>query len=323
MTDRQIRGMGQRHWGVPPKFDPEAGTTVFPPASPGYGHWVGGHSVTHDPDTGKFYMYYRIRKPLGQGRGGICHVAESDDGIRFKNIWQATKDQLDATSIEVGSLIKDPTSGKWRLYVSYQWTGGPWRVDLIEADHPANFDPLHHRTVMMPHEYGLASIKDPKVYIVGGLYVVFVCTLARKEWVEDADGWRHPTGSDAAGILTSADGVYFKSFKYVFEPGGGAPGDWGWFRSRMNSVVYLPPVYVGFFDGGTTMYDQYEEMCGVAISHDLEKWYRVSTNGPWLSSPHGCIRYIDALVVGSDIYYYYEYTRKDGSHEIRVNKVAL
>jgi len=71
------------------------------------------------------------------------------------------------------------------------------------------------------------------------------------------------------------------------------------------------------------MYDHYEEMCGIAISHDLEKWYRVSTNGPWVSSPHGCIRYVDALIVGSDLYYYYEYARKDGSHELRVNKVPL
>jgi len=323
MTPGQIRSMGQRHFGMPPRFDPEKGTTVFEPEQKGYGHWVGGHSVIFDPDAGKFYLYYRIRQPLGRGRGGKCRIAESADGIAFTDIWEATKDAFDAESIEVASLIKDPASGKWRLYVSYQVTGGPWRVDLLEADHPRNFDAWHHRTVMQPNEYGVASIKDPKVYIVGGLYVVFVCTIARREWAEDETGWRHPVGSDATAIMTSADGLYFKDFKYVFEPGGGAPGDWGRFRSRINSVVYLPPVYVGFFDGGTTMYDQYEEWCGVAVSHDLEHWTRVSTTGPWVRSPHGCIRYMDALIVGSEIYYYYEYAREDGSHELRVNRVDL
>ena len=88
-------------------------------------------------------------------------------------------------------------------------------------------------------------------------------------------------------------------------------------------MIYLPPLYVGFFDGGTTFYDMYEEHCGVAISHDLEHWRRVSTNGPWIKSPYGCIRYMDALIVNNTLWYYYEYTREDGSHELRVSRVEL
>ena len=323
MTPGLTRSMGQRYFGMPPRFDPEQGTTAFAPEKEGYGYWVGGHKVVFDPDEGKFYVFCRVREPLGKGRGGKCFVAESSDGVSFKKIWEATKDQLDAQSIEVGSMIKDPATGKWRLYVSFQLHGGSWQVDLIEADHPRNFDAWGHRTVMAPNNYGLSSIKDPSVYIVGGLYVAFVCVPARERFVEDESGWRHPVGDDAAGIMTSEDGIYFKNFKYVFEPGGGAPGDWGRFRARINSVLYLPPVYVGFFDGGTTSYDTYEEWCGVAVSHDLERWTRVSTNQPWVRSPHGCIRYVDAHLIGDEVYYYYEYARKDGGHELRMNKVSL
>jgi hypothetical protein len=32
---------------------------------------------------------------------------------------------------------------------------------------------------------------------------------------------------------------------------------------------------------------------------------------------------VDALVMGDEIWYYYEYTREDGSHELRVSKVRL
>lgn len=323
MNPGLIRSMGQRYFGMPPKFDPQEGKTVLEPTGQSYGYWVGGHRVVYNPDEKKFFLFYRIRQPLGKGRGGKCGVAESSDGYKFTTIWEATKEELDAVSIEVGSLIKDPATGNWRLYVSYQAVGGPWRVDLIEADHPRNFNAWYHRTVMLPDNYGLVSMKDPAVYIVGGLYVAFICTPARERYTEDADGWRHPKGDDETGMLTSADGIYFKNFKYIFECGVKAPGDWGGFRARISSVVYLPPVYVGFFDGGTTAYDMYEEWCGVAISHDLEKWTRVSTNGPWVRSPYGCIRYIDALVVDDAIWYYYEYTRKDGSHELRVNKVNL
>ena len=136
----------QRYFGVPPKFDPNQGKTVLQPEGKGYGYWVGGHNVIYDPQEGKFYLYYRLRKPLGRGRGGRCRIAESEDGVVFKDIWEASKDQIDAESIEVGSLIRDPESGLWRLYLSYQPHGRPWRVDLLEADHPRNFDPWHHRS---------------------------------------------------------------------------------------------------------------------------------------------------------------------------------
>lgn len=317
------RSASQRYFGVPPRFDPEAGTTVFAPEGEGYGYWVGGHSVVFDPDDAKFYLFYRVRYPLGKGRGAKCRIAESSDGVVFTDIWEGTKEQLDAESIEVGSLIRDPRSGRWRLYVSYQVPNGPWRVDLLEAETLRHLDAWHHRTVMQPSDYGVPSVKDPRVYIVGGLYVVFVSVPPRERWTEDEAGWRHPLGGCATGMMTSADGVYFRNFRYVFEPGQGAPGEWGHFRARINSVMYLPPVYVGFFDAGATMYDNYEEWCGVAYSHDLERWTRVSTDGPWVRSPFGCIRYVDALVVGEAVHYYYEYTREDGSHELRTNRVAL
>jgi len=323
MTPDQFCSMGQRYFAMPPRFDPDKGTTVFAPEGRGYGYWAGGQKVVFDPEKNKFYLYYRMRYPLGKGRGGKCCIAESDDGINFTNIWEATKDQLDAESMEVGSLIRDPNTGKWRLYISFQVRGGPWHIDLIEADHPKHFDVWHHRTVMEAEDFGLASIKDPAVYIIGGLYVVFVCVPAPQRWREDDSGYRHPVGDDATGIVTSPDGIYFKNFKYVFEPGQGNPEDWGCFRSRINSIIYLPPVYIGFFDGGTTAYDRYEEWCGIATSHNLEQWTRVSTNGPWIRSPYGCIRYVDALIVKNDIWYYYEWTREDGSHELRVNKVGL
>ena len=318
MTDQPL---SRRHFGVPPRFDPEEGTTVLEPEGTGYGHWVGGHNVVFDPEKQKLYLYYRVRSPLGKGRGAKCRIAESADGFKFHDIWEATKEQLDAESIEVGSLIQDPDSGRWRLYVSYQCQNGPWRVDLIEADQPGELNPWHHRTVMQPEEYGLEFVKDPRVYIVGGQYVVYVNVSPQTRWVEEESGWRHPLGGDATGLMTSPDGIYFSNFRYMFEPGRGAPGEWGHFRARINSVIPLPPIYVAFIDMGSTMYDNYEEWCGIAYSHDLERWTRVSTDGPWVRSPHGCIRYVDALVMGDEIWYYYEYTREDGSHELRVSKV--
>lgn len=315
---------GMKYFAMPPRFDPESGTTVFEPEAPGYGYWVGGHNAVFDPEAGKFYLFHRVRKPLGKGRGGVCRIAESTDGITFNVIWQASKEQFDAESIEVASLIRDPASGKWRLYVCFEPAGGRgWRIDLVEADSIDKLDAWHHRTVMAPADYGVGSIKDPKVYMIGGLYHAFACVPPRERIVEHPDGSREPIGGDSTALLTSEDGIYWRDFRYVFEPGQGARGQWGQFRARINSVVWLEPMWVAFFDGGEGAYDNYEEWCGVAVSSDLVNWRRVSRNAPWVRSPHGCIRYMDALRVGDELFYYYEYTRPDGSHELRVNKVQL
>ncbi|KXA92761.1 hypothetical protein AKJ64_02275 [candidate division MSBL1 archaeon SCGC-AAA259E17] len=74
---------------------------------------------------------------------------------------------------------------------------------------------------------------------------------------------------------------------------------------------------------GETFYDNYVEKCGLALSHDLGNWERITTDGPWIEGKHGNIRYIDALRVGDEIFYYYEYTREDQSHELRVKKKSL
>ncbi|MFQ6047926.1 MAG: hypothetical protein ACE5K7_00995 [Phycisphaerae bacterium] len=323
LTSNQRRQMGMRYFAMPPRFDPAEGTTVFEPPGQGYGYWVGGHNAVFDPESGKFYLFCRLRRPLGKGRGELCRIAESADGMHFKCIWEASKQQFDAESIEVGSLIRDARTGRWRLYVSFQRAGQGWRVDLVEAEELAGLDAWHHRTVMQAGDYGLSSIKDPKIYMIGGLYHAFVCVPARRRFAELADGSRRAVGADATALLTSEDGIYWRELRYVLEPGRGPAGEWGHFRARINSVVWLEPMWVGFFDGGEGSYDNYEEWCGVAISSDLLNWRRVSRTGPWVRSPYGCVRYMDVLRVEDTIYYYYEYARRDGSHELRVSRVEL
>jgi len=65
-----MSSFSQRSFGLPPRFDPENGATVREPEGKGYGYWVGGHSVIYDPELKKFFLYYRVRMPLGKGRGG-------------------------------------------------------------------------------------------------------------------------------------------------------------------------------------------------------------------------------------------------------------
>jgi len=59
----------------------------------------------------------------------------------------------------------------------------------------------------------------------------------------------------------------------------------------------------------------------LAISFDLRCWQRITTSGPFVTSPYGCIRYVEAVQLEREIFYYHEYTRPDGSHQLRANQV--
>jgi hypothetical protein len=96
---------------------------------------------------------------------------------------------------------------------------------------------------------------------------------------------------------------------------------WDRYQARLNSVVPIPGGgYAGFYDGSASHEENYEERCGVAVSADLFTWRRLSGERPWVTSPHrgGSVRYLDALVVGGRWWLYYEMTRADGAHELRV-----
>ncbi|HJN15012.1 MAG TPA: hypothetical protein QGH10_05970, partial [Armatimonadota bacterium] len=94
--------------------------------------------------------------------------------------------------------------------------------------------------------------------------------------------------------------------------------------ARIGSVMYVPPVWVAFYDGSASVEENYEEQAGIAVSPDLRDFTSITPDGPWVQSEGGsrCVRYVDALDLGDRIHYYYEMARVDGSHELRVNVVG-
>lgn len=293
------------------EFDPSDGTVIRTPPGRGYGFWVGGHKVSHH--DGAFAIFYRERAPLEYGRGGACGIAVSDDGITFREVWRCTKDDLNASSIEVGHPV--PTGDGWRLYVSYEIAGtSTWRIDVIEAPTLESLNPQHRRTVLSPGDYGLDWIKDPVVYRLDGRWRVYASVPAR------TSGRRHDDTVeagplDATVLAESDDGLIFPRIEYVFE----APMDGSWHgnRARINSVFEYGGGYVATFDGGRTFYDNYEELPGLASSPDGRHFGRIAGDEPWLRSPYGTVRYVFGLPVGDSVFFYYEYTREDGSHDLR------
>jgi len=103
-----------------------------------------------------------------------------------------------------------------------------------------------------------------------------------------------------------------------------SPPESGWnaYATRVSCVLYNPPIFNVFYDGGATVGENYEEKTGIAITFDLMNYHDVSAQAPILVSPHssGSLRYMDVIRLNEYVYCYYEYARPDGSHELRVNK---
>ena len=99
------------------------------------------------------YLAYRLRRPVGQGRGYANVVARSADGVRFTTVATIGKDALGAESLERPALVVTD-DGRWRLYVSVATPGTKhWRVVLLEASTPeglATAEPRHRDAGQRP-----------------------------------------------------------------------------------------------------------------------------------------------------------------------------
>lgn len=300
------------------RFDPNDGLVVREPPGTGYGHWVGG-KVHYDSTSEQFVLFYRERRPLEAGRAGRCAVAISVDGVNFDDVWSADKTELAANSIEEGHCVR--YRDQWLLYISYEIHGtSTWRIDMMEASDPASFDAQSRRTVLSPGDFGLQWIKDPFVMVRQGELWLYAAAPPRTR--SKVGGSVITAGAlDATVRTTSQDGRYFPEIEYVFE----APLDDSWHgrRARINSLIDWDAEFVAFYDGGRTFYDNYEEKAGLATSPNGVEFTRVATEEPWLKSRHGIVRYVCAVPANDSVFFYYEYTREDGSHELRVSRVSL
>lgn len=322
-----MKGEYKRCIGMAPLFDPKDGVTVFEPPGSEAGYWIGAPSAIYDDDRGKFYLYYRRRKPRGMGRGYECGIAESSDGISFSEIWTASKDRFGSISIERACLVKTPQD-KYRLYIGYVAPeDNKWKIDMMEANSPEKFDPDTKKLVLDPNVYGVEGVKDPYILIVGGKYYMLVSYAPTPVKIQDglhdtADVFNTGKTSSNTGLALSSDGVDFTWAGDVLSPPEN--GRWNAYASRITCLLYMDPVFNAFYDGGASVGENYEEKTGLAITFDLMNYYHVTDKSPLLVSPHasGSLRYMDVIRLGSDIYYYYEYARPDGSHELRMNKVS-
>lgn len=320
---------GHRLYAPLPMLDPDDGVVVMGPEKGEEGYWTGCPGVLYEPTRRRFVLTYRQRRPRGHAeleRGWRCAVAVSTDGISFEDVWAVEKTELDTQSMERLSVLPAP-SGGYQLYLSYVAPAdNRWQISLVESDRLDTFDVRKVEPLLTAETTGTEGVKDPYVIRIGPLVYLFASFAESKDFSAEERARAHATGDiynvgvtrAATGVATSLDGRRFSWHGKVLDVGEG----WDSYQVRLNSVVPIAGTYLGFYDGSAGAQENYEERCGLAVSHDLMTWRTLTPDEPWVVAPYatGSVRYVDALLVDGEWWIYFEVTRPDGAHELRVSR---
>ena len=291
---------------------PHPGDAVVAIESPGLGagFWAGAPSAV--AADGGVYLAWRLRRPVGDGRGYAVAIAFAADGTHFgEPLAVITKEAADTESLERPALVQLPGGG-WRLYLSCATYGTRhWRVEVIDAAHPAALDAAR-RVVVLPGDPLKRAVKDPVITCRDGRWHLWAAI--------------HP--------LTDPDATDQMTTEYATSPDGlewswqgtaltGRPGAWDSRGARVTAVRFGAgghPV-TAYYDGRASAAENYEERTGIAFGTDpaaLSAVYQPD-GGPAVSSPHGRggLRYLDVVdLPDGGTRLYYELARADGSHAL-------
>jgi len=294
-----------------PLPDPQAAVVAVQAPGAGAGHWAGAPSaVLHD---GVIWLAYRLRAPIGAGRGYAVVVARSDDGVAFETVATIERCDMDTDSLERPALAVTP-DGRWRLYLSCATPGTlHWAVDVLEAPEPAAFDPAQRQRVL---DGGPAvAYKDP-VVLPGSATEPWAMWVCRHDVADssEADAMR-------SCYATSRDGLHWEMGAVAL---AGRPGQWDSRGARITSVTASGERLVAYYDGRASFAENWEERTGIAVGRFPDAFTALG-DGPAASSPwgSGALRYLSVVVVpAGGVHFYYELSRPDGSHDLCTEYVA-
>ena len=279
---------------------------VVPAPGSGPGNWAGAASAVLV--DGVFWLTWRNRRPLTDGRGVAVSVARSEDGVSFETVAEVHRDQLGCESLERPVLVPLPESdgGGWRLYLSCAtWNSKHWWVDSLTAATPAELPSGTRRVVLAGDDH--TAVKDPVIEVdaVTGVWQMWLCCHPLTEaGHEDRMTTRW---------LTSTDGLAWEDQGQVL---AGRPGAWDERGARVTTVLSHDPLVV-LYDGRPDAASNWYETTGVA--HWDGARLVPDPDQPPITSPYadGAFRYASAVrLPDGRTRFYVEAARPDGAHDL-------
>jgi hypothetical protein len=286
----------------------EGSTVVVPAPGPGAGNWAGAASAVLVDGT--FWMTYRVRRPLREGRGVAVVVARSQDGERFETVTEINRESVGAESFERPVLIPRP-SGGWRLYLSCATPGSKhWWIEAVDADLPHLLP--HGRRHMVLTGDGTLAVKDPVIlHDVEGWHMWVCCHPLSEPGQEDRMSTWYATSID--GIAWSMRGEVLR----------GRRGAWDARGTRVTAVIGTDPLTV-LYDGRPTAEHNWFETTGIAT--EVDGVLVATGDSPVAMSPHSdhALRYVAAVPLPDGrVRFYFEAARPDGAHDLRTSVTTI
>jgi hypothetical protein len=289
-----------------PLPDLDDAVVVVPAPAAGPGNWAGAASAVLV--DGVFYLTYRVRRPLSDGRGVSTVVARSTDGVRFETVCEVRREDFGAESFERPVVVRRPEGG-WRLYLSCATPGSKhWWIEALDAD-TVEALPQGRRTMVLTFDD--VAVKDPVITASDEGWRMWVC-----EHPLDVPGEEDRM---TTAYATSADGLRWDWHGTVLRP---VAGSWDARGARVTTVLSEHPLVV-LYDGRATAEDNWFETTGVARGN--ERGLVADAPGPAARSPYsdGALRYATVVPLPDGrTRFYFEAARPDGAHDLVTSVTA-
>ncbi len=280
--------------------------------------WAGAPSVARD-SAGAFWMACRMRRadaPRGL-RGYEIRILRSEDGVKFEKALSIPREAVPIPGFERPALLRDPVSGKFKLYACGPWQEGPWCiVKFDDVDQPDQFEPATARPVIVPparsydRDVAPVEFKDPVVVHAEGRFHAFVTGYVRQ--------------NERIFHFESDDGERWSAVGNALEPRMDLSG-WHDFFVRPASVLPVGVGYLFVYEGSDTAWHDpvYNIGTGLAYTFDLHNLQDLTPDAPLLlsSTPNehfATFRYSHWMWVGEELWVYAEVACPDETHEIRL-----
>ncbi len=225
--------------------------------------------------------------------------------MHFETLMSITKEQMGCESLERPALIRTQ-DGTWRLYLSCATPETKhWRVELIEAAGPADFDHAASR-IILPGD-GTMAVKDPVIVQQAGRWHLWASVHPLDD-PQQADRM-------VTDYATSPDGLAWTWHGTALGP---RPGEWDARGVRVAAVRMSGDGITAYYDGRATAAQNCEERTGIAAGAEPGTLTALGMS-PVAESEHPGygLRYLTIVDLGAGRErLYYELTNSSGSHDL-------
>jgi hypothetical protein len=279
--------------------DPAAGVrTAIEPPGAGVGFWAGGPSAVYA--DGVFWLAYRLRRPVDQGRGFANVLARSSDGVQFETVATVSSDEFGAASLERPALVPLENGG-FRLYVSCStWHSKHWWVEALEVDSDGQ---IEGRKMVLPGDEATTAWKDVVVHRNGPQWQMWACQHPLSDGDDEADRM-------STWYATSDDGWEWDWQSAALVP---SPGRWDARGTRIASVLETDDGWLAFYDGRASVHENWHERTGVAVGAGPDAFTAQGEPTPVGQT----VRYLSLAELPDGYRLYWEASRVDGAHDLR------